>query len=109
MTNVLSFEGYSDDAFACAGLNIDVYKNTCASDKPVYMRVEASDGAMIVRGQYTDGPCGGWSIGVSPIGEQHIPAWPMRFALSDRPYSPMLIVEAPDDVKVFFVGEKGRR
>jgi hypothetical protein len=136
----LKFEGSSDDTFMCNGPGIDVDYDTCASGKPVYIRVEAggsrerepvtlhgADGApveafrlkgdkregFIVRGQYApNNVSGGWSIGVQPEDTeddcQHIPTWPMRFERGDREYSPVLVVETPDDVrvKVIQVGDR---
>lgn len=105
---ILRFQGYSDDTFACRAPGIDVDYDNCASGEPIYMRVEASDGAMIVAGQYAAGPSGGWHIAVAPIDpgaedEQHIPDWTMTIMRSDREYSPMLMVMAPDDVSVRLV------
>ncbi len=101
----LHFEGHSDDTFGeFKAFNID--HDNCASGEPIFFEVIAEGGekGLIVRGQYADGPCAGWSIGVSPadmgIQEEHIPAWPIRLERSEREYSPRLVIEAPDDVVV---------
>lgn len=108
MTKTLRFQGYSDDTFDCYGLGIDVDYDNGGNGKPVFMRVDGTGGSLVVRGQYAEGPCGGWSIAVAPADygadEFHIPEWPMRFERSDREYSPRLIIEAPDDVKVTLIG-----
>lgn len=104
MVKVLSFEGYSDDTFMCIGPDIGVDYDNCANGEPIFMRVDGSGGSLVVRGQYAEGPCGGWSIAVAPADhghdEFHIPEWPMRIERSDREYSPRLVIEAPDDVTV---------
>lgn len=109
----LTFQGYSDDTFACSGSGIDVDHDNCASGTPIFMKVESGSDGLIVVGHYAVGPCGGWMIGVSPLNpgsedEKHIPEWPISFRRSDREYSPTLVIEAPDDVRVFLVDENGR-
>lgn len=106
----LKFQGYSDDTFACEGPKIDVDHDTCASGKPVAMLVaSAEQGAgIIVVGQYAPGHAYGWLIGVSPSDPTHddkpMPLWPMRIVQGERPYSPMLVLEVPDDVTVKLLG-----
>lgn len=108
----LKFVGYSDDTFACTGPGIDVDKDTCASGKPVTMLVASAShaGGIIVVGQYAPGHADGWLIGVSNRDPSHddvpIPAWPIRIERSERGYSPMLLIEAPDDVKVILLGRE---
>jgi hypothetical protein len=109
---LLRFEGYSDDTFACTGPGIDVDFDTCASGAPVYMRVEALNESMIVCGQYAPGPVAGWIIGVGPddgeTDDKPIPTWRVCTVRSGRDYSPLLLIEAPDDVKVSLIDHKGR-
>lgn len=63
--------------------------------------------------QYAPGPCAGWVIGVAPADfwrEQHpVPVWPITIQRSDRDYSPVLMIEAPDDVIVHLIGDDGER
>jgi hypothetical protein len=110
---LLRFEGYSDDTFACTGPGIDVDLDTCASGAPVYMRVEAGNESMIVCGQYAPGPVAGWIIGVGPddgeTDDKPIPGWGTTFTHQSIAYSPVLLIEAPDDVKVSLIDHKGRR
>lgn len=101
----LIFQGYSDDTFSCEGPGIDVDRDTCGSGKPVAMVVKSGNRGLIVVGQYAPNNCHGWLIGVSPnndfsLKEAHIPEWPIRIERSEREYSPMLVIEAPDDVQV---------
>ena len=101
----LTFQGYSDDTFACEGPEIDVDCDNCASGEPIVMKVTSAGDGMLVSGQYAPEHCAGWLIGVAPIegpdfDGQHIPDWPMHLVSSDRCYSPKLVVEAPDDVSV---------
>jgi hypothetical protein len=108
----LEFQGYSDDTFACEGPRIDVDCDNAGSGKPVTMRLDSAEGSLVVRGQYAPGPCAGWLIGIAPAengrDEQHIPAWPIQFGRSEREYSPKLTIEAPDDVVVTLIDEKGK-
>ena len=108
----LRFEGYSDDTFGCTGPGIDVDYDNCANGKPIFMRVDAAAGSLVVRGQYAEGPCGGWSIAVAPADhgaeEFHIPEWPMRIIRGSAEYSPRLVIEAPDDVQVTLINSKGK-
>jgi hypothetical protein len=104
---ILTFQGYSDDTFACEGPGIDVDKDTCASGEPVTMCVSSVEGAMLVIGQYAAGHSGGWQIAVAPFDPRsaddatvNIPDWPISIVRSARHYSPMLVVTAPDDVAV---------
>ena len=101
----LTFQGYSDDTFACEGPEIDVDYDTCASGAMVAMEVRGDGEALLVTGQYAPGPVAGWTIGVGPVDGpdhdgQHIAPWPIRIEQSARPYSPQLVIEAPDDVSV---------
>lgn len=111
MSKTLHFEGHSDDTFSCEGAGCDVDRDNCASGEPIFMRLDGSGGSLVVRGQYAEGPCGGWSIAVAPADhgsdEFHIPTWPMHFERSDREYSPRLVIEAPDNVQVT-LWEKGK-
>lgn len=102
----LQFEGYSDDTFGERTTRED-YDN-CASGEPIIFKVwsaTANDGIYVV-GHYCPGPLTGWMIGVGRLNEDdycHMPKWPMRFVadyVNGRPYSPILVVEVPDDATV---------
>jgi hypothetical protein len=108
----LRFEGSSDDTFGEMTTRED-YDN-CASGEPIIFKVfsKAADEGFYVVGQYCPGPLTGWMIGVGRHHEDddaHMPAWPMRIEQSlgkhPTPYSPTLIIEAPDDVTVEHVEE----
>lgn len=102
----LRCEGGSDDTFGVYGAGPDDDYDNCASGKPIAFRVSHLDDAMYVVGQYCPGKCEGWLIGIAPAHEERdIPQWPMRFEVSDRPYSPALIITAPKGVTVKYVKE----
>lgn len=106
----LVFAGYSDDTFYCEGPGIDVDCDNCASGEPIEMKVSGTGGEMLVTGHYCGGAATGWLISVGPVhddpDENPIPDWPMRITRSDRPYSPALIVDAPDDVSVALIEKR---
>ncbi|MGE5523426.1 MAG: hypothetical protein ACM3SS_06915 [Rhodospirillaceae bacterium] len=97
----LRFEGCSDDTFGEVAHFRDDFDN-CASGEPVEYLVTAPDGdSLLVVGQYCPGGATGWLIGVAHADdddEKPLPAWPMRVDRGDRPYSPALIIEAPEGV-----------
>lgn len=107
----LIFEGYSDDTFGEYGFTQDDY-DCCASGALIVFSVTSESEGMHVVGQYGgDGwpdecpAC--WFIGVQPIEDGvSIPKWPMRFELADNGYSPRLIVDAPEGVKVRCLNRK---
>ena len=96
------FEGYSDDTFGEYGVTNDDVDN-CAKNAPIQCDVISSDGQLSVVGHYwiSPSPHGCWTIGIAPIDEDvKIPAWPVRFKLSDEGYSPSMEIDAPDDAKL---------
>jgi|ERR1019366_1312344 hypothetical protein len=114
MTKTLTFAGYSDDTFSCRGKGIDVDHDNCANGNPIMMRVKSGRLSLIAVGFYALGPCAGWLVGVSPDDgaqgdETPIPPWPIRIVPGERPYAPTMIVDAPDDVEVFLIDERGRK
>lgn len=100
----LIFGGTSDDTFGEITPRGDDFDN-CASGKPIEWLVESKETGerLLVVGQYTPGNSYGWLIGVAPAGpndEDPIPAWPYRLRAprgNERPYSPVLEVDVPDD------------
>lgn len=100
----LRFEGCSDDTFGeYAATNED--HDNCADGTPIRWLVEAGNERLLVIGQYSPDGAAGWQIGVAAvddpdddIGDPQIPEWPMHFERSERPYSPALVIEAPDGV-----------
>lgn len=108
----LRFEGHSDDTFACVGDGIDVDLDNCASGEPICMLVKSpSQGmAIIVTGQYAPGETTGWQIAAAPAllrdtDEHNFPTWAMGFEPGDAPYSPRLVILAPDDITVELMEE----
>lgn len=101
----LTFQGYSDDTFACAGPGIDVDYDDCARQSQIVMRVQGEGGSILVIGQYVPQTmAAGWGITVAPAAddpdEEPMPDWPMRFVRGERGYSPVLVIDAPGDVRV---------
>lgn len=100
-TKTLRFEGYSDDTFGEVTTRDDV--DNAASGNPIMFRVQSPStlDSLLVFGQYCPGPATGWVIGVGGVaGDVHLPLWPMRFDRSERPYSPALLIDVPDDATV---------
>lgn len=102
----LRFEGYSDDTFGEYAHTNDDFDN-CASGKPIdwLVTVPGQDLGLVVTGQYgRRDDVAGWQIAVGSYDPEHadtaLPEWPMRFVRGERDYSPALIIEAPDGVKV---------
>lgn len=101
----LIFQGHSDDTFGEYGLTGDDY-DCCGSGALIVYSVEAAGEGLRVIGQYggKDWPswlpaC--WLIAIQQLDEDiPIPDWPMEFQTGDSGYSPMLIIDAPDGVKV---------
>ena len=103
----LRFSGNSDDTFGEYGWSMDDYDN-CASGEPIEWAV--TDGAgrgVLVSGCYgAHNAC--WAISVLPWSddkkeEPPTPSWPMRIeqpGKGEAPYSPVLVIEAPDDVRI---------
>ena len=108
MTRVFRFQGSSDDTFGDVSPRGDDYDN-CASGKPIVWLVKAGADRLLVWGQYApnEAPCAGWVIGIANAlddrDELPIPAWPMRFEQGDAPYSPTLVIEAPDGAEMELV------
>lgn len=108
----LRFAGNSDDTFGEYGVTNDDYDN-CASGEPIEFMVSSGTERLMVTGQYCPSRMsGGWMIGVTSVidpggPDRPIPAWPIRFEQSEREYSPVLIIVAPDDVEVRCLTRKG--
>lgn len=109
---LLMFEGGSDDTFGEYNVFKDDHDN-CANGKPIRFLVSSpTEGSVLVVGQYCPGPATGWQIGVARADEDDdtpLPPWPMRFTEGDRPYSPRLVIEAPDDATMKHVSGRGER
>lgn len=104
MTKTLAFQGYSDDTFGCDEIDHD----NCASGEPIRFCVSVGDTGLIVSGQYAPEHCGGWLVGVSTYDPFHddvpLPEWPLTLTQGDSPYSPKLVIEAPDEATVELLG-----
>ena len=95
-------QGNSDDTFGCYyGDHTGDDHDDCATGKLMAFSIKSGDEGLIVTGRYSPEPIdnGTWNIGVALLAEDvPFPAWPMRFVISELGYSPVLIIEAPDDV-----------
>lgn len=70
----------------------------------IYLRLMDGTG-MRVYAEYSPTDLGGgvWMIGVAQLGEdQPIPDWPMKYRTAENGYSPVLVIEAPEDVTVSY-------
>jgi len=97
------FYGASDYLLEMEGAESE--EIVCYEEGAAY-HLKSKEGELIVYGVYAPEPTKGaaWVIGVSMVDEgQCLPEWPMRFDTHDRGYSPMLVVEAPDDTKAKIV------
>lgn len=102
------FGGYSDDTFGEVTPGGDDYDN-CASGDPVEYCVYSSEGSLVVVGQHCPGSATGWMVGIARVDdceEEPIPAWPMRFEHGESPYSPVLVIEAPEDAITYCITRK---
>lgn len=109
----LRFEGYSDDTFGEYGVTNEDHDN-CANGTAHAFIVTAGGESLVVVGDYArKGTPGCWTIGVQRVdidgdgGGGPVPAWPMRFRASHRPYSPALEIDVPDDVTVTLYRRRG--
>jgi hypothetical protein len=111
----LRFEGFSDDTFGESATGID--HDNCANGKPIVFRVTAGNNGLFVFGVYDcvrhifpDSLPACWMIGIQQIDEDvPIPDWNIGFenSTSNRyscGHSPVLLIDAPDDVKIEYVG-----
>lgn len=90
----LRFYGASDDIFECEGA---IREEIDCFNKPGIYHLKSADGEMQVVGYYLDS--GLWSVGISQIAEDvPLPAWPVQYQVHERGYSPMLTIQAPDDI-----------
>lgn len=96
------FQGRSDDTFGEYNTTRHDYDN-CASGKPIEYLITAPGviGGVLVTGQYGRRDIASWEISVAAYdkahADNHLPPWPIYFDHSESDYSPLLVVEAPDD------------
>lgn len=97
-----TFQGNSDDTFGEYNVTSDDYDN-CASGKPIEFLITAEGvpGGVLVTGQYALRDLASWEISIASYDPQGddipLPDWPITFQRSDRGYSPLLIIGAPDN------------
>ena len=106
MSKTISIFGTDVDHFCCYGDTLS--ELDCSNPK---FHLQSEDGEMMVVGHFGNGIPGGkgtWIIGVTLVRPGiPIPSWPMRFETAPVPhnssaksFSPILRIEAPDDVQV---------
>lgn len=108
----LKFYGVGDDVFVCQcdGGGCSLNREADGFSNGAAYLLKSGDGQMTVFGQYACPPVsyGSWSVGVS-LAEDGIqlPSWPLRIETAEangfpnpRVYSPMIIIECPDDITV---------
>lgn len=94
----LTFRGSSDDNFVFGPRGDEDEIGCYASGAAVTLTAPNGD-TMVVIGAYAQEPASGWLIGVARVDQdddKHMPDWPIRFEPGPAPYSPMMVVDAPD-------------
>jgi hypothetical protein len=103
----IEVRGHSDDTFGVYGKGLwgpdDCDDHVeCARMTLRAAQLTASNGRMMVCGQYGQMPEGTWFIGIAQVDEDdQMPPWPMIWTFDG--YSPVLIIVAPDDCKAEWV------
>ncbi len=97
----LIFGGSSDDTFGEITPRGDDYDN-CGNGKPIEYLIESASeqDSILVVGQYVPGAATGWLVGVARADEDDdkpMPNWPIRILPCERPYTPALEIDVPDD------------
>ena len=102
MARMLRFYGASDDLFEIEGTRKGEPDEIGCWHRQAIVKVKADDDAgLYVFGTYAPGDVACWVIGIMNLDDGiDIPIWPMRFETSERKYSPVLVIEAPDDAVV---------
>jgi len=101
----LRFGGYSDDTFGEDTPRGDDYDN-CASGKPIVFQIKSGGEGLNIVGQYAGNDWQRWMPGCWLIGIQQmeegipIPNWSIRFETGKSGYTPILIIEVPDDAEL---------
>lgn len=97
-----TFQGNSDDTFGEYNVTKDDYDN-CASGAPIeyLITAEGVSGGVLVTGQYARRDLASWEISIAAYDpsadDDPMPDWPITIRRSDRGYSPLLIIAAPDN------------
>lgn len=90
---LLQFYGGSHDLMECQGA---INEAINCYDCPGIFHLKSSEGQVQVVGIYMDNGC--WAVGLTPIEEGvPIPDWPVRISQHENGYSPLLILQVPDD------------
>lgn len=99
----LYFSGSSDDNFgweADSGYGDEI---GCYGT-PGWFKAQVPNGdGLMVFAHYTPKGCpdGTWVLGVTLLAENRpLPDWPISYATAENGYSPVLVVDAPEDVAI---------
>lgn len=104
--------GYSDDIVDIESDNAEMVDEFGAYEKPGWIKIFRGDNeGLMVFAQYApEGtPDGTWVIGVTLLCEDNpLPNWPITYKTGENGYSPVLVVDAPDDVILQYENDEGR-
>lgn len=94
--------GYSDDVVDVESDNKGLTDEFDAYNKPGWIKIFRGDneGLMVFVQYAPEGtPDGTWVIGVTLLCEDNpLPDWPISYKTGENGYTPVLIIDAPDDV-----------
>ena len=97
------FWGSSDDLIEIEGVKGGDEFNGLTKDEELIAGTFNLGGKIRVRALYD----GCWSFAVGQVDEDiPLPDWPIRIEQHEKGYSTALIIECPDDVKVFREGNR---
>lgn len=104
------FYGSSDDLIEIKSDNGKLDNEIGSYDCPCSVKVQTPDGdGLAVFAHYAPDGCpdGTWVFGVTLLGEDHpLPTWPVSFQTAENGYSPCLVIDSPDDVRLSW-GDNG--
>ena len=104
--------GYSDDIVDIESDNPELVDEFGAYEKPGWIKIFRADNeGLMVFAQYApEGtPDGTWVIGVTLLCEDNpLPNWPIAYKTGENGYSPVLVIDAPDDVVLQYENHEGR-
>ena len=93
----IEVRGHSDDTFMVYGDGIDCDHDDCAAGKTRVVQLQGEGGRMLVLGRYGSTLDGVWFVGIAQVKEDdRFPDWPMTWSFEG--YSPVLRIQAPDDI-----------
>lgn len=95
------FSGSSDDCIEIEGAHVNEFN---AFERPGWIKAQTPNGdGLIVYAHYAPEGCpdGTWVLGVTLLAEDHqLPSWPITFWTAENGYSPVLIIDMPENVEI---------